>query len=445
MNQLLSKYLLFYPVRYVRGEKVWRYIDYVRSVERLSAEEVKKRQWQCTIDALKNASQNIPYYRKLFADNKIKVFNLKHPTDLAMIPPLTKQIMTDHMPQFANPVIRCRLSKRSTSGSTGVPFVFFKDRRATAFMDAVMYNAYTWHGIEIGAPQARFWGMPIDKKGRLIALAKDVLMNRRRLSAFCLTPETYQKFYAKLIKFAPHYFYGYTSLIYEFALYLDQAGMSAEEIKIKGVIGTGEVVNQQQVEVIKKVFSAPFINEYGCTEVGVIGLSCRFGRVHLMAHNIYLEVVENGSPVVNREGDIYVTELNSTSYPFIRYRLNDRGVISTRRCECGSSLPVIDVISGRKDDYVITPSGKKVYDAIFAYILKEGVAAFAAKQVRLEKVVVMVVANAQYSKELELKYTELIKASLEPTMEVEFQVVDKLPRRASGKLNYFSSCIRPDA
>src|SRR5690606_4680564 len=81
-----------------------------------------------------------------------------------------------------------RVEWRKTSGSTGTPFRFPKDREMTAWMDAAMWALYAWHGVRPGAPHARFWGMPLERGARLRRTAFDRLLNRRRVSAFELSP-----------------------------------------------------------------------------------------------------------------------------------------------------------------------------------------------------------------------------------------------------------------
>ncbi len=444
MNKTLAKYFFFFPVRLLRGEDVAKYWRIVESVERLSYDEIQDYQWGEVQKVLRFIYKNIPYYKKVFSEAQITPDDIKTRADFSLIPPLTKKDIQQNKELLINPKVRHH-SKRSTSGSSGTPLKFYKDRFSTACMDAVMYHAYTWHGIKLGAPQARFWGMPWDKKAKSLAQVKDFLMNRKRLSAFALNEEEMDTFYLRLKKFSPEYFYGYPSLIYEFARFINEAQKDIGFLNLKGIIGTGELIVPAQREYIEDVFNCKFISEYGCTETGVIGFDCPEGNMHLMAHNIFLEVINDGESVIGKKGNLLITELNFQSFPFIRYEINDIGGLSRERCSCGSGLPVIDIMSGRTDSYIYTPSGKKVYDAILAYTLKEGILSFRATQTKISEIEIYAVVDDTFDDILKNKYVHLLKENIDEGIDFVFLIVDELPREKSGKLRYFSSHISSES
>ena len=320
-------------------------------------------------------------------------------------------------------------------------FRSYKDRSATGFMDAVLYAAYSWHGIGVGAPQARFWGMPLASKDAALARLKDLLKNRIRFSAFDLSDTAKDTYYQDLQSFKPAYFYGYPSLMVAFCSYLREKKQGLTSVPLKAVIGTGEYLYQHERDLVEQVTGVPFVNEYGCTEVGIIGFECRHHNLHVMSSNIYLEIIKDGKQVVDQEGDIHVTELHAKSRPFIRYGLGDRGMLCSEPCPCGSALPVMKVLSGRKDDYVATPDGRKVYDAIFAYTLKQGISQFKAVQTALDRIEISIVPTDDYSPELGKRYISDLQKQLGGSMNITISLMDKIERERSGKLRYFRNAI----
>jgi len=129
---------------------------------------------------------------------------------------------------------------------------------------------------------------------------------------------------------------------------LSRRKVGSKTLPLKAVIGTGEYVYQHERDIIEQATGVTFVNEYGCTEVGLIGFECEEHNLHVMAANIYLEVIKDGKNVIDEEGDIHVTELHARSNPFIRYGLGDRGILCSERCSCGRALPIIKILSGRK-------------------------------------------------------------------------------------------------
>lgn len=437
MNKYLAKMFLIYPVHVLRREWVSMFKPEIEIVDYMGDDDLQRYQ-QLKLDKLIQRCEVKKYFGSdlNFLLNSQDNFSL-----LSRLPFLTKEIYKNYINcehRFPWMGIDCR----STSGSTGSPFQFYKDRYATGYMEAVQNHAFSWHGIEVGEPQGRFWGMPSGWKGS-IAKSKDVLKNRIRFSAFNLCDEAKLAFYNRLLRFRPTYFYGYPSLILDFARFLVREQLSLGVIPLKAIIGTGEYVNPHDKQELQELSGVPFVSEYGCSEVGVIGFDCPHGNMHVMSSNIIVEVVNtDGVPLsCGEEGDIVVTELNTSYLPFIRYKLGDRGALTGETCPCGRSLPILRVSAGRKDDYIVTTEGNKVYDAILAYTLKKGIVQFKAVQTELDRIRIDVVIDCNYSEKLERDYSAQLQKALGSTMKIEFARVDEIVREQSGKLRYFRSEI----
>ena len=51
----------------------------------------------------------------------------------------------------------------NTSGSSGHPFFFAKNKEAHAMDWALVKDHYGWHGLKLNSKQARFYGIPKEK------------------------------------------------------------------------------------------------------------------------------------------------------------------------------------------------------------------------------------------------------------------------------------------
>lgn len=330
-----------------------------------------------------------------------------------------------------------RVSKRSTSGTTGTPLTFVKDRKALGYMDAMMYCAYGWHSIFPNSRQVRLWGRAIDFKGQIIQTFKDVIFNRRRLSAFEINDKNCAVFYYTLKKFKPKYFYCYPNAIYQFALSLERQGLDGHDLDIATALCTGEVLFPHHREKIKQIFGCNVVNEYGSTENGVIGFECEYGRMHVMP-TIHLEIINKDSEGF---GDIVVTELNSKILPFIRYKIGDIGRLKDGSCECHRPYQLLEVREGRIDDYIICPDGRKVYDAILAYTLKKYVTQFKAFQDTSNCIKILIIPNQNFDGQSESKIRKVLQKYLGGDMLIDIIRVASIPCEASGKFKYFVSNI----
>lgn len=324
---------------------------------------------------------------------------------------------------------------RKTSGSTGAPFKFIRDRAMTAWMDAAMWAGYAWHGIMPGHRQARFWGMPLGVRERLVRRVTDRLQHRRRLSAFDVTPSTCRQFLMRLNAFRPTYIYGYPTLIGTFVDQCRQQGLDGRRCGVRVAVVTGELLLPTVRQAIGDFFGCTVVNEYGCTESGVLALECERGTLHTIPAAVHVELLLDGVPAP--EGEVVSTDLYGAIHPLVRYRLRDRARWTTESCPCGRDLPGLVIDAGRVDSFIITPARGKVYDAVIAYAMPAGVQRFQARQPTLGLLEVDIVPGRDLQPDALAACQTRLRAQLGPGMEIAVRLVGAIPSDPSGKLRYF--------
>jgi len=354
----------------IRKEKVWKYMKEIDKYQWLNPDSLKELQWRKLKKVLNFAYNNIPYYRKTWQNLGIHPNDIKTIDDFRKLPILTKEILKNNYNLLKPKNKKTRVSIRQTSGSTGIPLKLEKNRQTTAYMDAVMYRSYMWYGIRPGDRQLRIWGAEIDPILKFKMHLKDFLLNRIRLSAFELDRKNFLKFIRKIKTFKPVFVYGYAQSVFEFAKFIVDEKIDIRHLKFKAVIVTGEMIFGWQKEVIKKAFSCPVVNEYGCTEVGIIAIECAMGGMHIMSDALFVEFIKNDTASNLKEREIVVTELNNFYSPLIRYKVGDKGILSNSLCPCGRGFPLMASIKGRSDEFIVFPNGKKVDPYVFEYIIK---------------------------------------------------------------------------
>ncbi|MDD2321346.1 MAG: hypothetical protein PHO83_14980 [Geobacteraceae bacterium] len=372
-------------------------------------------------------------YKDIFTNLDIDLQKKNIDTEFYKLPITNKEYY--HVNVHASYDDKTKTDMRSTSGTTGTPFVFPKDRVAACYMDAMMYNAYSWHGIGIGDKQARLWGRAINTKEKLIQSVKDLVLNRKRLSAFEMNENDCLKYYDKLMRFKPKYFYTYSNALYQFAVSLEKNNRDGKLLGVSIAICTGEVLFTHQREKIAEVFGCRVVNEYGSTENGIIAFECEHGKMHVMP-TIHLEI-EN--PDENGMGQIVVTELNSRMLPFMRYKNGDIGKLLIDKCACKRPFDIIEIHEGRIDDYIRCPDGRLVYDAILAYTLKGYAIQFKAYQESLTRLRIQLIPNEGYDKKAETRLKKTLARYLGDEMEIYLLQVKEIPHEKSGKFRYFVS------
>jgi len=119
----------------------------------------------------------------------------------------------------------------------------------------------------------------------------------------------------------------------------------------------GETLSRPTREFIEHTFDCRVRNSYGASEFLSIAFECSRGALHLNADWVILEPLDaHGRPVpLDVEGEsVLLTNLANHVQPLVRYVLPDRVTLHSRRCACGSTLPLLTV-HGRDDDVLRLP------------------------------------------------------------------------------------------
>lgn len=355
------------------------------------------------------------------------------PEWLAEQPPMSK----GDLRRIASECARSDARWRRTSGSTGQPVRFPRDLEMLRAMDAVMWAGYAWHGAVPGAANARFWGAPRQTLPRLKRSLADWALHRRRLSAFEITPERSLRFLHALRSLRPTYAYGYPTLMAHFAEHCEARDEHGGELGLQVVISTGELLADRVRNKLGGFFDCPVVNEYGCSESGVLGLECERGSLHILPWAAYVEVGDTGADGPGDNGPALVTDLFGCAAPLLRYELGDRIREVTSTCECGRHLPRMAVDVGREDSFVRLPSGRVVYDAILAYTVPEWVEKFVARQTSIDTIEARVVPTRPVKATAIHTLQQAWEDALGGEVAVRVDVVERIEYDASGKLRYF--------
>lgn len=444
MNNLIAQFILSYPIEIFRREPIRATMRQLVQSQFQDPDELRQLQFQNVKRVLREAFSNIPHYRQSFQAHDFHPAKFKSLEDIRKVPFLEKTDLKNNMHSLLNKMCKGPLDKKTTGGSTGVAVSLVKDRIATAWMRGSMWRCYNWFGISQGDKQARFWGIPLrdfdHRKSRLI----DYFMNRIRLSAFGFSDNELECYYKKIRKFKPAYFYGYISMILEFAYFLKKKGIDGKAFKLKAIISTAEVLYPHQKEFLETFFDCPVANEYGCGELSIIAFSCRRDSLHLMADNLLIEILDDhGDPVPpGGTGEIVITELHSTAMPLIRYRIKDfaKKLQNEEVCKCGCLLPIVEQILGREYDFLIGIDGKKYHGERFMYLLedlqkrKQGVRQFQIVQTDKKSIVVNIIKEKWAYKDVEIKIKEFLHRTLGQEIKIKFKSVNYIDREQSGKI-----------
>lgn len=442
MNQIINKNLLYYPIRFFRGENLPYHISKYKRTQFYEREIIENVQLLLLKRLIAYSIQNVKFYRDKFASQGLCSADLKILADLEKFPFLTRDEWMRHSTEIRSDKKFLILRKKVTGGSTSQPAICYKNAASTCAEDAAFWRNLSWYGIQPGHKQARFWGIANSNKQRLKNGLIDLVMNRERISAFNFSKESLLNHYKKLFKFSPEYFYGYTSLIIEFTKTILEKELDPKKLKIKCIITTAEPLSEQQQAFLAEAYAAPIVNDYGSSEIGPIAFMCPNGKMHIMDENLIVEIIGDNDRQTDAGeiGEIVITELNNLSMPMIRYRTRDYGSLSNQICECGRNLKVINEIIGRDLNFLQSTDGTLVHAMFLYYIIEDMVAAgFGNIQVQAiqnepNTIILNIVENNLYQNNAVTHLIEKLKTRLGTRMNFEIRYVKELMRERSGKL-----------
>lgn len=338
-----------------------------------------------------------------------------------------------------------------TSGSSGDPFIFAKDKFSHALTWAIIINRFGWHGINFNTSyQARFYGIPLDFIGNRKERFKDFLGNRFRFSIFDLSDKVLEDFLNEFKSRKFDYINGYTSSIVLFARFLQQKNIILKTIcpTLKVCIVTSEMLFAEDKILLEKQFGVPVVNEYGASELDLIAFQNTKGEWQVNSETLFVEILDENSTVLpyGKEGRIVITSLFNKAHPFIRYDIGDIGILDTKST---AKKPILQQLIGRTNDIAILPSGKKSPGLTFYYVTKSiieddgNVKEFVIKQTKSDTFEIEYVSTTELNLEQIQKIETAIALYLEKGLIFTFIRKEKLERSKSGKLKQFISSLTP--
>lgn len=334
----------------------------------------------------------------------------------------------------------------STSGSSGIPLKFARDKFCHSMTWALILDRYKKVGVKPTDLQARFFGIPLAKPAYYKERVKDYLMNRYRFVIFDISEKSLNKFVQKFQSTPFRYLYGYTNSQLSFARYLHSQGLTLQEICPTATcsIVTSEQCNPEDKLFLEEVFKVPVYNEYGAAEVAFLAMTDPDGVRRLSNETLLTEVVDDANQLVSNgnSGKLIFTNLYNKAMPFIRYEVGDLGVVEKDPVQIQDKLVEL---KGRLNEKVILPSGKVAAGFTIYYISKHLMGTFGhvheyqVQQLSPKKFIFSIVTDQQIDGLVKKTIQEAFDKYLEEGLEVEIRKVESINREKSGKLKHFIS------
>jgi len=418
-----------------------QYFAHTKDIYTRSREELLADQWQRVQTIINYAYAHVPFYRGLWSRHSVTPADVQHPTDMGKIPIVTKAELRSAYPESAlsDQFESGEYQELSTSGSTGEPFKFAKDKAAIGKTIAVNYRTCTLSGYRLGRKVLQV-APPISGGSKWAVRLTDAILQREVVDTFS---GDYENTLKLLGSFNPTFIVGYASYIHILAkIALTRSWRPSH--RIVAIMTTSETLLPQMRATISQAFRADVFDQYGSNEFGRVAGECKHHRgYHINTDAAYIEVLDLHSDKrldIGQSGRLIVTGLTNHAMPLIRYEIGDTGAISDRYCPCQNETPLLTDIGGRLQDVLWHTNGTPLPPDYLYRVLREHdeIQNYQVIQESGDFVRVRVVSRDELSDETTRSIQGLINGYL--GCDVVVEKVARIPRIA-GKFKHIVSTI----
>lgn len=383
---------------------------------------------------LKNA-----YEKTRFYNNEKYNCNIMNLTDLKKLPTLTKDDLRSDLDSFfVKNTKKSNLFQGQTSGSTGTPLQYFVDkislRQSKAYQEAFLKTL----GHNKSSRVARISGVKIVPFSTLKPPFWVYIDLYRQLqcSAFHINEDTVSSYVDALNNYKIEFGTGYPSAWLFLAEIARKKNINIR--KLRAIVTDSEGMNKEEQNYIEDSFGCKVYQTYGLSEICCFSIMCSKGHYHLFPENVIVEILDdNNKPLgEGEEGNIVVTDLNSIHFPYIRYVTGDIGSLGIGECACGWKSKYLSSVTGKVDDYIISPDGRKI--SRLGHIMKsaKGVLKSQLIQTDLNTIIIKLIPDDDFDLS-SIKLVEENAKNYIGNIKLRFELVNELeknPRR--GKVPY---------
>jgi phenylacetate-CoA ligase len=387
-----------------------------------SADEIETIRWRKLQVLLQSAYDNVPFYRKLFQDEKLVPSDIRNVSDLSLLPAIGRDRLRDAGPDRISRLVNesdCRAMQ--TSGSSGRPWRVIRTPVENYLRKAVELRSMIAAGIKPNDSIVTLGPMVSGK-----ATLGGVGLYR---TAFLFPSLPVEEQARRLSEMKPDVFWVYPTALRSL---LNHVGTLSSIIHPRMIINSAEPMSPDLKQKLLSEHPYEFRNFYGSVECGRISFECPVGEgLHINTDCSILEF-EDKAPVAGVGRPVIITNLNSRVSPYIRYRLGDLLELVDHSCSCGSALPLMKAPVGREWDVIHLPGGKMVSPWGCNAILRaaENVLQFRMIQKSIDllqlQLQLSAVPSAAALDDLRMKLQKLLGES----MAIEIEVKDHIENKA---------------
>jgi len=425
------------------GPAFQAYCTWLRRFETRTAAEQRHIRRYRLARLLQWCAESVPYYNTSLAHMRRPVSPDSAEAVLASLPFLDKEDICAHSAELLAPSAAVGGVSTHTSGTSGKGLRLVISRGGFQRSYACAWHQYWDCLVARGDRVATIAGHPVARvtSQEPPFWVYDRVENELFFSSQHLSLAESEAYLDRLVRFAPQLIRGYPSSLALLAHYAAQRNMRFRHPV--PIVTSSETLLPAQRRVISEVFGGPVRSYYGNAERAAHLLECSAGNMHPVGDSCVVEVLDELGQTVGdgEEGELICTGLLDFAMPLLRYRIGDRGVHGGDHCPCGRPGSFLRCVTGRVEDYVMTPEGRRVgrLDHAFKDALRVREAQIVQDDVA--SIRVSLVPRPGFSDADRRMINEELRLRLGSSIAISYELAEHLPRTSTGKLQFVVSNV----
>lgn len=424
-----------------------RYLQWLEQTQWWTKQQFEDYQTRQLVALIQHAYDNVPYYKRVFDQSRLKPGDIKSLPDLQKLPILTKDDVRKNLEDLvARNVDRSTLVYRTTSGSTGVPLGIYQDKETSYLRElAYVYRQRRWAGWKLGDPYLVLRGnAPPEEgsEGKPCLHSYNLQNNALFLSSYEMTEDNMFTYWKLIEEFKPKFVHGDSSSMEIFSRFLKRNAI--KNGTIRAIFLGSQTILPYQRKFIGEAFECPVYSRYGMTEKTTDAVDCEKHRgYHVgMEYGVFELLDQENNPITRTgtPGRVAGTGFDTFCMPLIRYATEDIAEFSPETCDCGRQSTLVTDFKGRLGELIFSKSGyivplSPVYASIHGGVMTRLREIKFIQEEPGKLMIRMILAPGSSQREVQEELLSDIYSKLDAReFNVTTDFVDEIPRGGRGKL-----------
>jgi len=441
---VLAENMLHRSMDLISGSSISKDYKELKKTQWLNHSELVQMQNKRFVKLVNHTYENVPFYRKKWDTAGVKIDTIKSIDDITTLPIVCKKDMIGNFESLKSKDFLSFKSRLTNTGgsNTGEPFSYYLQRESWSMIVAAVVRGREWAGYRLGDKLIGVGASSIipDKQSSFGKRMWKRLERQYGVSTLGLNPEGIDNYINFIGQKKIKYLRGYPSGIFVMAKHISDNNIEPPELK--AIFTTSEVLNDLYRKTIESTFRVKVFDEYGVRDGGALAMECDAHMgLHLTEEKTITEIVDDtGTPLIGKIGDVVHTDLYNYAFPFIRYNVEDRGIISLDQCGCGRELPRFTTIEGRKTDIIKFSNGKSWIGSGAIVIFNDfDLRKYQLVETSKDNIRVLIIPGKTFNATEKKRLASVLEYNAGPGVTIEVDEVESIQETKSGKMKVIIS------